>query len=146
MSFSSITTPPPSSALRHSTGPPSEVEASPRTPLPPLVGFTRGTSRTHPNHSANTNPGQPRRTQLDPEIAASVARAKKRTGKSWRWLAKRLGISHSHLLQISQGVRCPSRTVALAMKPLFGDEEEWHALVEAAVIGRGRDRTASRLR
>jgi hypothetical protein len=69
-----------------------------------------------------------------------VARAKLRTGKSWRWLGKRLGISHSHLIQISQGVRCPSRTVALAMKPLFLDEAEWEALYEAAVVGRGRDR------
>lgn len=89
---------------------------------------------------ATTFPGQPRRTQLDPDIASSVARAKERTGNSWRFPAKRLGISHSHLLQISQGVRCPSRSVALAMRPLFVDEDEWYALVDAAVIGRGRDR------
>jgi hypothetical protein len=83
---------------------------------------------------------QPRRQTLDPEVAASVLRAKLRTGKSWRWLAKRLGLSHSHLLQISQGVRCPSKTVALAMRPLPFEEGEWDALYEAAVVGRGRDR------
>jgi hypothetical protein len=69
-----------------------------------------------------------------------VERAKLRTRKCWRWLAKRLGVSHPHLLQISQGVRCPSRSVAPAMKPLPFEEGEWERLYGAAVVGRGRDR------
>lgn len=69
-----------------------------------------------------------------------LARAKERTGKSWRWLAKRLEVSDSHLLEISQSVRCPSRSVAVAMEGLPFDEGERERLCEVAVVGRGRDR------
>lgn len=134
---------PPRPVLR-STGPPrdSEADASaaayrhvtlgPTTPVATVAGSS--------DHKATRNSGQPRRTPLDPEIAESVRRAKLRTRKSWRWLAKRLGVSHPHLLQISQGDRCPSRSVAEAMRSLPFEEGEWEALYEAAVVGRGRDR------
>jgi hypothetical protein len=101
--------------------------------LPPRLGSTNAISEElsgivglspQPDHVVNAYPGRPRRKQLDSDIAASVRRAKQATGKSWRWLGKRLGISHSHFVQIYEGVRCPSKTVAWAMKPLFLDEGE----------------------
>ncbi len=80
------------------------------------------------------------RQQLDPDVAASVKRAKERTRKSWRWIGKRIGVSHSHLVQISNGDRCPSLTVVEALSILPFEDGELDQLRGAAAIGRGRDR------
>jgi hypothetical protein len=92
-----------------------------------------------PEPMETANPWKPGR-YLDPEIAASVKRAKERTRKSWRRIAKWTGVSHPHLVLISQGKRVPSRRVVQAMADLPFEPGEWERLYEAAVVGRGRDR------
>lgn len=49
------------------------------------------------------------RRHLDPELARAIKEAKLRTGASWRRVAKFTGLSHSYLVQLSNGQRVPSR-------------------------------------
>ena len=80
------------------------------------------------------------RQKLDPEVAASVKRAKERTRKSWRRISRVTGVSKSHLVQISNGDRCPSLTVVEALSILPFEDGELDRLRGAAAVGRGRDR------
>ena len=77
---------------------------------------------------------------MDPEIAASVRRAKERLGESWRFIGGVIGVSHSHLVLISQGKRVPSVVVVEAMAGMPFQPGEYKRLLDAAVRGRGRDR------
>lgn len=54
-----------------------------------------------------TNRRQPRRF-LDPELAQAIKEAKLKTGASWRRVARFTGLSHSYLVQLSNGDRVPS--------------------------------------
>lgn len=126
------------STLRHSTGPPVQTVLRTSAP-PPLAPSTNGTSRTPPDQAETDNQWQPGR-YLDPEIAASVQRAKERTRRTWRWIAERIGVSHSHLVLIAQGRRVPSRAVVEAMSALPFEDGELDRLRGVAVEGRGRSR------
>ena len=88
--------------------------------------------------------GTPRQPQrfLDPEIAASVKRAKERLHRSWRFIGKCIGVSHSHLVLIAQGKRVPSVVVVEAMADLPFGPGEYERLYKAAVRGHGRDRAS----
>jgi len=93
-------------------------------------------------HEVGGYPRKPGERFLDPEIAASVGRAKERLHKSWRFIGKRIGVSHSHLVLIAQGKRVPSVVVAEAMKAMPFEAGEYERLHKAAVRGRGRDRAS----
>lgn len=84
------------------------------------------------NPMATGIPRQPGRF-LDPNLAAAVARAKKRSGMTWRTIARRVGVSHSHLINISKGRRLPSsRTVEGMARVLRIDGDELEGLREVA--------------
>ena len=85
---------------------------------------------------------QPPQRFLDAEIAASVRRAKERLGESWRFIGRVIGVSHSHLILISQGKRVPSVVVVEAMSGMPFAPGEYERLHKAAVKGKGRDRPA----
>lgn len=116
---------PPSPAFQ-SDGPPDVSGLRPER-LPPIADDLGGASiaaarkraaagaSVDPEETANRR--QPGR-YLDPEVAASVKRAKERTGRTWRWVAKWTGVSHPHLVLISQGKRVPSRRVVQALADL----------------------------
>jgi hypothetical protein len=87
-------------------------------------------------------PQQPLR-HLDPDVARSIADAKTRTGLSWRRLAALTGVSHPHLVLLSQGKRVPSTVTAeriIVVLPMTPDEQV--ALLGAAVADRGKSRPA----
>lgn len=69
-----------------------------------------------------------------------VKRAKQRTRRSWRWIAQYVGVSHPHLVQISNGDRVPSPPVVDALAVLPFEPGELEALYAAAAVGKGRDR------
>ena len=78
---------------------------------------------------------------LDPDVARSIADAKTRTGLSWRRLAALTGVSHPHLVLLSQGKRVPSTVTAeriIAVLPMSAGEQA--ALRDAAVVDRGKSR------
>jgi cyanate lyase len=80
---------------------------------PPDLGGAMPNIRppTTPNVVENNTAWQPRR-HLPPDLAEAVRDAKLRSGRSWRDLARASGVSHPHLVLISQGSRVPSREVA----------------------------------
>jgi transcriptional regulator with XRE-family HTH domain len=89
---------------------------------------------------------QPRR-QLPTRLARAVSEAKLASRLSWRAIAERSGVSHSHLVLVAQGKRVPSREVAeriVAVLDLDGDTANWlldEAVErEAAPPGRPRGR------
>ena len=85
-------------------------------------------------------PRQPRRF-LDPELALAIKKAKLRTRASWRRVARFTGLSHSFLVQLSNGQRVPSiRTVEILANALPIEDWAVERLREAAVRGHGRDR------
>ena len=57
---------------------------------------------------------QPQRW-LAPHLAHAVRDAKEATGLSWREIGRRTGVSHSHLVLISNGRRVPSDAVVEAL-------------------------------
>ncbi len=86
------------------------------------------------------SPITPRR-YLDPDIAQSIADAKARTGLSWRQIARLTGVSHPHLVLLSQGRRVPSLHTAnqiVMVLPLSASEAA--ALRGSAVEDRGKSR------
>lgn len=92
---------------------------------------------------ATTYPWQPRRW-LPPDLARAVANAKAETGITWRELARIIGVSHSHLLLISQGRRVPSTVVVELMAEVLPiDPDALDALRDIAVVGHGRSRHGS---
>jgi ribosome-binding protein aMBF1 (putative translation factor) len=66
------------------------------------------------DHKATDDQRQPRR-YLDPNLADAVARAKKASGMTWRVVARRVGVTHGHLVNISKGRRVPSRRTVEGM-------------------------------
>ena len=86
--------------------------------------------------------GQPLR-YLDPEVARSIAEAKARTGLSWRRIAALTGVSHPHLVLLSQGRRVPSLYTAdriIDVLPMTLEQAE--ALRSASTPNRGKSRPA----
>ena len=81
---------------------------------------------THPKATAVPHGYQPPiapRRHLDPDVARSIADAKTRSGLSWRRLAALTGVSHPHLVLLSQGKRVPSMVTAeriIAVLPHVG--------------------------
>ena len=78
---------------------------------------------------------------LNPGVARSIADAKTRTGLSWRRLAAITGVSHPHLVLLSQGKRVPSTVTTeriIAVFPMAPQEQE--ALRAVAIKDRGRSR------
>ena len=74
---------------------------------------------------------------LDPDLAGAVAEAKKRTGLTWRQLARLTGVSHPHLVLISQGKRVPSDvTVEMMTDYLPIEADALERLCEVAVVKR----------
>jgi transcriptional regulator with XRE-family HTH domain len=63
-------------------------------------------------------PESPRR-HLDPELAAAISVAKKRSGRTWRSLARLVGVSHSHLVNLARGRRVPSPRTTLAISAVL---------------------------
>jgi cyanate lyase len=57
---------------------------------------------------ATSHPEKSPRRHLDSDLARAIKEAKLKTGKSWRRLAKFTGLSHSFLVQLSNGQRVPS--------------------------------------
>lgn len=110
-----------------------EVSAKPRHspssgPQPPA-----STEDRESDHVATAYPRQPRR-YLDPELATAIKEAKLRTGASWRRVAKFTGLSHSFLVQLSNGQRVPSRqTVEVLAEWLPVEEWAVKALRDVAV-------------
>jgi cyanate lyase len=89
---------------------------------------------------ATTYPWQPGRS-LDPELAEAIKEAKLKTRASWRKIARHTGLSHSFLVQLSNGQRVPSiRTVEILADALPIEEWAVERLREVAVRGHGRDR------
>lgn len=73
---------------------------------------------------------------LDPELAAAIKQAKLKTGASWRRVAKFTGLSHSFLVQLSNGQRVPSKqTVEVLAEWLPIEEWAVQRLREVAVEG-----------
>jgi cyanate lyase len=58
---------------------------------------------------ATSPPVKSPRRYPDPELAQAIKEAKLKTGSSWRRVAKYTGLSHSYLVQLSNGQRVPSR-------------------------------------
>ena len=88
----------------------------------------------------NQPPLKPLR-HLDPGVAKSLADAKIRSGLSWRRLAVLTGVSHPHLVLLSQGKRVPSRYTTeriIDVFPMTPDEAE--ALRAVAIPDRGKSR------
>ena len=86
----------------------------------------RGTSR------------QPRRF-LDPELAAGIVDAKRRTGLSWRAVGRLAGRSHGFLVLLGQGRRVPSQlTVEVLADVLPLDADVLAGLRRVAVRREGR--------
>jgi len=91
---------------------------------------------THGDH----DPWQPGRF-LHPELAQAIRAAKLRTRASWRTVAKFTGLSHSYLVQLSNGKRVPSvQTVEILAAALPLEKWAVERLREVAVRGHGRDR------
>lgn len=89
---------------------------------------------------ATTYPWQPGRS-LDPELAEAIKEAKLETRASWRKVARHTGLSHSYLVQLSNGQRVPSsQTVEILARWLPIEEWAVERLREVAVRGHGRDR------
>ncbi len=79
------------------------------------------------NHEATskheaTNTPSPRR-HLDPELAGAIKDAKLATSKSWRRIAKVTGLSHSYLVQLSNGQRMPSRDTVEVLARVLNIED-----------------------
>jgi hypothetical protein len=134
-------------ALRHSTDPPNEVEAAPLTSHPPQVGFTNATAEQLSAIVASTTGAYPEATtehkatskaprrHLDPELARAIKEAKLKTGTSWRRVAKYTGLSHSYLVQLSNGQRVPSRETVEVLAEWL-PIEEWAVEELRVVAGR----------
>jgi len=91
---------------------------------------------------ATTYPWQPGRS-LDPKLAEAIKEAKLKTTASWRKVARHTGLSHSFLVQLSNGQRVPSiRTVEILADALPIEEGAVEELRKVAVRGHGRDRPA----
>lgn len=91
------------------------------------------TPPTKPHVVETTTSWQPR-CNLRADLAEAVRDAKIRTGRSWRELARRSGVSHPHLVLVSRGQRVPSREVAqkvIAALELDDDTARW--LLDEAV-------------
>jgi ribosome-binding protein aMBF1 (putative translation factor) len=72
---------------------------------------------------------------LAADVAQALHQAHLRTGWSYRHNALRIGISHSHLLRLCQGVRVPSRGVAARLAQVLPlSEEEQERLMEVAAV------------
>jgi cyanate lyase len=86
------------------------------------------------------SPLKPQR-HLDPDVAQSIADAKARSGLSWRQVARLTGLSHPHLILLSQGRRVPSLYTAnqiISALPMTLEQAE--ALRAVAVADRGKSR------
>jgi cyanate lyase len=101
---------------------------------------------TTPNVVETTTSWQPRR-QLPTRLARAVSDAKRTSGLSWREIANRTGLSHSHLVLVAQGARLPSRQVVDAIARVLPIEAEIlnelrdvAAVREAAPPGHSRGR------
>lgn len=77
----------------------SSLSKKPERNDPKATGYLQATS---------SGVKSPRR-HLDPELAQAIKEAKLRTGASWRRVAKFTGLSHSYLVQLSNGQRVPSK-------------------------------------
>jgi cyanate lyase len=76
---------------------------------------------------------KPRR-HLPPRLAEVVRDAKLGTGMSWREIARRSGVSHPHLVLISQGRRVPSRQIAMRIIAVLNlDDDTAQGLLDEAV-------------
>jgi transcriptional regulator with XRE-family HTH domain len=76
------------------------------------------------------------RRYLDPELAWAIKEAKLKTGSTWRRVANYTGLSHSYLVQLSNGQRVPSReTVEVLAKWL--PIEEWAVEALRDLVDRG---------
>jgi len=72
-----------------------------------------------------------------PEVLARRLAEARRASGSFRTIAQRVGITHGYLHQLTRGVRCPSRSVAVAMAAeLHLDEETSQWLLRLAVPDR----------
>jgi transcriptional regulator with XRE-family HTH domain len=96
-------------------------------------------STTRPPHTTNVvetiTTWQPRRT-LPPDLAEAVRDAKRTSRLSWREIAGRTGLSHSHLVLVAQGARLPSREVVDAIARVLP--------IEAEIVNELRDVAAMR--
>ena len=89
---------------------------------------------------ATTYPWQPGRS-LDPKLAEAIKEAKLKTTASWRKVSRHTGLSHSYLVQLSNGQRVPSiRTVEILADALPIEDWAVERLRDVAVRGHGRDR------
>lgn len=94
----------------------------------------------NPKRSPGGNRRTPRKPQrfLDPFLAEGIADAKRRSGLSWRGVARLVGRSHGYLILLSQGRRVPSQlTVELLADVLPLDVDILAGLRRVAVQREG---------
>ncbi|MDH6122030.1 transcriptional regulator with XRE-family HTH domain [Kitasatospora sp. GAS204A] len=78
-----------------------------------------------------------------PELGPMLGSARLRAGYRVREFARLVELSHSYLLHLEAGTRCPSVTVARRIaEALELTEGEWALLFAAAVDDAGRDHPA----
>jgi ribosome-binding protein aMBF1 (putative translation factor) len=125
-------------ALRF-TVPPQDSEADASAVLPPRVGHryvtfdagraaasagARSDRKATGVPEATSPPVKSPRRYLDSELAQAIKEAKLKTGASWRRVARVTGLSHSFLVQLSNGQRVPSRRTVEVLAEVL-PLEEW---------------------
>jgi ribosome-binding protein aMBF1 (putative translation factor) len=95
---------------------------APAEPVNPDV-LSSGDLKATTNHEATSQLVKSPRRYLDPELAQAIKEAKLKTGASWRKVARYTGLSHSYLVQLSNGQRVPSRATVEVLADVLPIQE-----------------------
>ncbi|MFF2384055.1 helix-turn-helix domain-containing protein [Streptomyces sp. NPDC058108] len=84
--------------------------------------------------------GARERRSLPGEVAATLRAARERAGLGVREAARLMDVSHSYVIGLEGGTRCPSVTMAARIAGALGlGDEERRELLAAAVTDAGLD-------